>query len=60
MKDRDGSTASRLATLLPLGHVAIAKALGAETRELIDTDLADLGDPMVVAEVLTFIGKQGQ
>lgn len=60
MKDRDPSTASRLAALLPLGHAAIAKALGAATRELIDTDLADLGDPMIVAEVLTFIGKQGQ
>lgn len=60
MNGRDADTAEQMAKLLPSGHIATKFALGDETIVLEDQSLADLGDPMIVAEVLRYAGKKQQ
>lgn len=60
MDERDAATARQMAKLLPSGHIATKFALGDKTIVLEDQSLADLGDPMIVAEVLRYVGKKEQ
>ncbi|MBO9873525.1 MULTISPECIES: hypothetical protein [Xanthomonas] len=60
MHERNPSVAEQIAALLPARHIGVAKVLGAHGDALDDAALADLGDPLVTAEVLFFIGKEKQ
>lgn len=62
VKGREMSVAERIVSMLPTQHVAVAWALGqVQTAEGIDDDaLADLGTPMIVAEVLKYMRVAGQ
>lgn len=55
MKDRDQAIAKQMAALLPGGHAAVKWALGEEDAIIDDAALADLGDPLIVAEVLGYM-----
>ncbi len=54
-RDRDSDLADRLSVLLPLNHPAVPWALG-QGGEMSDEDLADLGSPISVGEVLHYLG----
>lgn len=58
MKDRDDDVAIQITALLPGGHAGVAKVLGMQPDELDASALDDLGDALVTAEVLSYIGKK--
>ena len=55
VRDRDVTTAERIARMLPLNHVGVRWALAGAKGKLGDTALDDLGDPVSVEEVLRFM-----
>lgn len=54
LKDRDLKVAEEIAAMLPLGHDAVAWALGDPLVKVDDAMIADLGDQVACAEVLRY------
>ena len=55
MRDRDAGVAERIARMLPMNHAGVKWALAGATGKLDDTALDDLGDPVCVEQVLSFM-----
>lgn len=55
VRDRDTGTAERIARMLPINHAGVKWALAGAKGKLDDTALDDLGDPVSVAQVLSFM-----
>lgn len=55
LKDRDRATAEELAAMLPAHHPGAAWALGANVDAPSDAMIADLGEPVICAEVLIYM-----
>ncbi len=54
LSDRDRQTAEEVVAMLPASS-AVAWALGADIGEVDDAAISDLGDPLVCAEVLSYM-----
>jgi hypothetical protein len=55
VRDRDAGVAERIARMLPTNHAGVKWALAGATGKLDDTALDDLGDPVCVEQVLSFM-----
>jgi hypothetical protein len=55
VRDRDVGAAERIARMLPTNHAAVKWALAGAKGKLDDTALDDLGDPISVEQVLSFM-----
>lgn len=55
VRDRDASAAERIARMLPANHAGVKWALAGAEGRLDDTALDDLGDPISVEQVLSFM-----
>jgi hypothetical protein len=58
LRDRDPSTADRVARMLPTNHPGVKWALAGAEGKLGDTMLDDLGDPISVEQVLSFMSPK--
>jgi hypothetical protein len=58
LRERDPSTAERIARMLPVNHAGVQWALGGGKGKLGETALDDLGDPISVEQVLFFMGPE--
>ncbi len=55
LADRDRGVAEEVAAMLPPGHPGAAWALGAPTGPVDEEAISDLGDPLICAEVATYM-----
>jgi len=55
VRDRDAGAAERIARMLPPNHAGVQWALAGAKGKLDDTALDDLGDPVSVEQVLSFM-----
>ena len=55
VRDRDAGVAERIARMLPMNHAGVKWALAGAKGKLDDTALDDLGDPVCVEQVLSFM-----
>jgi hypothetical protein len=55
LKDRSQSVAEEIAAMLPVDHKAVTWAMGSCLADVDDATVADLGDPLVCAEVLAYM-----
>ena len=62
LKDRDRAVAEEIAAMLPVGHTGVAWALGATPKPADDSTVADLGEPTICEQVLSYmqIGVKSQ
>lgn len=55
LADRDRIVAEEIAAMLPAGHRGVAWALGEKIETIDEGIIADLGDPAICAEVLSYM-----
>lgn len=60
VKDRDTALAARLTAMLPAGHQSVKLVIEDDAGQSSSSILDDLGDPEVVAEVLSYLFPQRQ
>lgn len=60
VRERDAIAAERIARMLPPNHAGVKWALAGAKGKLGDTALDDLGDPIAVEQVLSFMGPKKQ
>ncbi|MBP6013292.1 MAG: hypothetical protein KBA31_13790 [Alphaproteobacteria bacterium] len=58
VRDRDAGAAERIARMLPPNHAGVRWALAGAKGKLDDTALDDLGDPISVEQVLSFMQRK--
>jgi len=58
LRERESSSADRIARMLPANHPGVAWALAGAQGKLRDTALDDLGDPIAVAQVLLLMRRK--